>query len=368
MAEVASLESLLAAGRYKITSAKVPVNIVVQRENNGSYAVNVTCGLNEPVRRGSDGPVSQRKAVLANKLPAGPRKPFWALTTRPCAACLIPLGGFALGRWRLEDASEGFMARGQHTGMCPAAYVRVPPGQILLVLFWTVQVENAVQTPFKNGKVRIVFPANAAPENVKFVLKQLNPQAWHNCGGTDFHVSVRPAAQSDVNADGSRTAPAHSTPDTLLPTTVRNLLITIAEFENRAQLSLFQRFTLALEVVPTVDKADPEVRPRLARSGRPWALRSHPHVAALGTMSFFLATTAQRPFAVLAALALRCFLSPACADPVRPPGVAALLCQQAAAVAPGVRPAVLGPRSGMGLCLFSAELRWCQTAQYAQMA
>lgn len=117
-----------------------------------------------------------------------------------------------------------------------------------------------MQSPFKDGKLRISFPPNVAPENIKFVLKQLNPEAWHNCGGTDFHVTVRPASHAD-HADHLGSPRGPSTPDTLLPANVRNLLIKIAEFENRAQLSLFQRFQLALEVVPTPEKAEADVRP-----------------------------------------------------------------------------------------------------------
>lgn len=126
--------------------------------------------------------------------------------------------------------------------------------------------KSAIQTTFKNGKIRITFPSTKAPENIKFVLKQLNPQAWHNCGGTDFHVNVRPATAADHELlSGSSRGP--STPDTLLHPNVRELLIKVAEFENRAQLSLFQRFQLALELVPAPDKADPEVRahPRIKR-------------------------------------------------------------------------------------------------------
>lgn len=119
-----------------------------------------------------------------------------------------------------------------------------------------------MQSQFNGGKIRISFPSNVAPESIKFVLKQLNPEAWHNCGGTDFHVKIRPASQAEVldQRTGSGSSRGPSTPDTLLAATVRNLLINIAEFENRTELSLFQRFQLALDLVPTPEKAEPDVR------------------------------------------------------------------------------------------------------------
>ncbi|GFH24949.1 carbohydrate-Binding Module Family 45, partial [Haematococcus lacustris] len=58
---------------------------------------------------------------------------------------------------------------------------------------------QACQTPFAaDGRLRLVLPEAQCPPSLVFVLKETQPEAWINDGGTDFRVQLKPPGLANL--------------------------------------------------------------------------------------------------------------------------------------------------------------------------
>lgn len=197
---------------------------------------------------------------------------------RSSARIARPPGHHALGRQHLDPAAQGVLAgRHQpgararrslgvqptlpHTQRPPALSTPNPPSSHAWFtpptpLLKPPKVDGkAIQSPFRDGYIRVAFPADTAPENMTFVLKQTSPEAWHSCGGGDFRVKLK---EPSGGGSGALAGPGGA------------VLAKICEAEGWERFSLFQRFCLALELTPPPERADQAARGNFHGSTSPF--------------------------------------------------------------------------------------------------